>query len=396
MGIIISNHYKDPYLTTGAEILPKATHLGASHLGCLSEAQRELVRNFWIFSGGQMVGQSHEMRFFFNLSHFGWHLGHVPTQQGFAQVPFHQACWTEWKNKTLHYTRHCERREVRQFGWNWYPGIPATWFNDHGSMILSYTPGVEMRQHAASMILSSGLANSLGKIFPSFVELRLGYEIVCFKKFFSLIARHGLSTLAVKKWACHRNCCHACHTNQPYGNGCLVVRFRNHLWPTLSLYYMCYLFFFCQKRKRKQELRCCFWRKVVWATGHPYIDTTYNWLLQIATQNVLCIHTENPHRRTYPEFDPFLDGKSTLMDKNHSMDPDENHILDGNRIAWSNEFPLRWFLSEKTTGDRMFPTRLAVADMLDIPFQVEIGKAKCMDLAVQNTYWGESNNIKVW
>ena len=44
----------------------------------------------------------------------------------------------------------------------------------------------------------------------------------------------------------------------------------------------------------------------------------------------------------------------------------------------------------------MFPTRLAVADMLDIPFQVEIGKAKCMDLAVQNTYWGESNNIKVW
>ena len=76
---------------------------------------------------------------------------------------------------------------------------PATWFNDHGSMILSYTPGVEMRQHAASMILSSGLANSLGKIFPSFVELRLGYEIVCFKKFFSLIARHGLSTLAVKK-----------------------------------------------------------------------------------------------------------------------------------------------------------------------------------------------------
>ena len=131
VGIIIRNHFKDPYLTTGAEILPKATHLGASHLGCLSEAQRELVRNFGHFSGGQMVGQSHEMRFCFNLSHFGWHLGHVSTQQAPPRVPFHQACWTEWKNKTLHYTRHCERREVRQFGWNWYPGIPP-----HGSMIM--------------------------------------------------------------------------------------------------------------------------------------------------------------------------------------------------------------------------------------------------------------------
>ena len=30
----------------------------------------------------------------------------------------------------------------------------------------------------------------------------------------------------------------------------------------------------------------------------------------------------------------------------------------------------------KTTGDRMFLTRLAVADMLDIPFQVQIGKRK--------------------
>lgn len=165
--------------------------------------------------------------FFFNLSHFGWHLGHVSTQQGPPRVPFHQACWTEWKNKTLHYTRHCERREVRQFGWNWYPGIPP-----HGSMILS-----------------KRLANSLGKIFPSFVELRLGYEIVCFKKFFSLIARHGLSTLAVKRWPCHRNGYHACHTNQPYGNGCLIiVRSHNHLWP-LCPYIICVIFFFVRNRK---------------------------------------------------------------------------------------------------------------------------------------------------
>ena len=127
---------------------------------------------------------------------------------------------------------------------------PATWFNDHGSMILSYTPGVEMRQHAASMILSSGLANSLGKIFPSFVELRLGYEIVCFKKFFSLIGRHGLSTLAVKIWPCHRNGYHACHTNQPYGNGCLIVRFRNHLWPlSVPIWYV--LFFESETGKKQ-------------------------------------------------------------------------------------------------------------------------------------------------
>ena len=127
---IIRNHYKDPYLTTGAEILPKATHLGFT-LGMPFRSAKRLGSKFWNFFRGSNGWSKSWDVFFFQLVPFWVAFGSCLNSTGPPRVPFHQACWTEWKNKTLHYTRHCKRRGVRQFGWNWYPGIPP-----HGSMIM--------------------------------------------------------------------------------------------------------------------------------------------------------------------------------------------------------------------------------------------------------------------